>query len=340
MLVLMLMIVAITIDSKDIKEKLLANPKRILSIAKNMGANVTRPEKIFDDLIDDSYLGDDWFNKLEDMMDLAVIAIIDALRTEFRKQGLGEFDVEKYFLKAMLDLKRGTPGSIRRSQDSIKRAKTEAKRQGKIKKEALRTIFEIEAILKETKEVGKAWSSENDYLRMEASLREILKASERGNYELAFHLANATLERAKELRDVKYNALRYAAKAGHIVGKVKAEKTSSSNDSITRLNTLLSTIKHFLEDESYQTALLLAREVKREADKLLPPDKTRINHFVCPLCFDTKCPNVYCNLSISPSPLLEETCRTYCSCGTFYHICCVQKAEELTCASCHKPLKG
>jgi hypothetical protein len=335
------MIVALSIDSDMIKEKLLANPKRVLSIAKNMGTNVSRAERIYDELTNDSNLGDEWLNKLEEMVDLAIIAIIDDLRTEFKNQGLGEFDVEKYFLKAMWELKRGTPGSVKMAQDSIKRAKVEAKKQEQIKKEALSIIFEIETILKETREVGKAWSSENNILKMEASLREILKASERGNYELALHLANAALGKLKDLRDIKFTALRYAAKAGHVVGKAKAENpSSSSNDIITRLNTLLSTIRYLLEEENYPTALLLAKEVKREAEKLLPPDKTRISNFICPLCFNTKCPNPYCNLSISPSPLLEETCRTWCSCGTFYHICCLQKGEDITCASCHNPLKG
>jgi len=328
---------------EDIKEKLLANPKRVLSIAKNMGANVSRVERIYDDLMNDSFLGDAWFGRLEEMVDLAVIAIIDALKMEFRKQGLEEFDVEKYFLNAMLELKRGTPGSIRRAQDYIKIAKMEAKRQENMKKGALRTIYEIETILKETREVDKALAPENEYLKMESSLKEILGAAERRNYELAQYLANAALERMKKLRDMKYFALRYAAKSSHIVGKVKTENPSSSldtNENIIRLNTLLSTIKHFLEEESYQTALLLAKEVKNEAEKLLPSDKTRISNYICPLCFGTDCPNPYCNLSISPSPLLEETCRTYCNCGTFYHICCVQKRETLTCASCRNPLKG
>lgn len=339
--VLTLIIMMTAIDSRNMKEKLLANPKRILGIARNMGANVRRAEKLYNELKLDPSLGDEWLGKLEEVVDLAVVAIIDALRMEFRKQGLGEFDMEKHFLRAMLELKRGTPASIKRAQDSIKRARMEAKRLEKIKKEALKTIFEIEAMLKDTKEMGKAWASEDEYKKIEDSLKEILRASERRNYELALHLANTGLERVKELRDMKYIALRYAAKAGHVVGKVKAERASSSpNESFTRLNTFLSMIKHFIQEESYHTALLLAKEVKHEAEKLLPPDKTRISNFVCPLCFDTKCPNTYCNLSISPSPLMEETCRTYCSCGTFYHICCVQKGENLTCATCHKPLRG
>lgn len=342
-MVLIKMMMPITTDSGDIKEKLLANPKRVLSIAKNMGVDVTRVERIYDDLVNDSFLGDEWFGRLEDMVDLAVNAIIDALKMEFRKQGLEEFDVEKYFLNAMLELKRGTAGSIRKAQDYIKIAKMEAKRQENMKKGALRTIYEIETLLKETKEVDKAWAPENEYTKMESSLKEILGASERRNYELAQFLANAALERVKELRDVKYFALRYAAKSSHIVGKVKSEKLSpslDSNENIIRLNTLLSTIKHFLEQESYQTALLLAKEVKNEAEKLLPSDKTRISNYICPLCFSIDCPNPYCNLSISPSPLLEETCRTYCNCGTLYHICCVQKGNTLICASCRNPLKG
>ncbi|UCG67974.1 MAG: hypothetical protein JSV09_09025 [Thermoplasmata archaeon] len=335
------MCAATTLKSEAIKDKLLVNPKRILNIGKHMGANVARAERIYNELKYDSHFGDNWLSKLDEMVDIAVMAIIDSLRTEFRKQGLGEFDVEKYFLRAMLELKRGTPTSIKRAQESIKRAKTEAKRLEKIKKEALHTIFEIETILKETREESRTWLSENEYEKMENSLKEILKASERGNYELALHLAKTALRKSKELRDLKHIALRYAAKAGHVVGKVKSENPSSSpNETFSRLNNLLNMIKDFLADESYQTALLLAKEVKFEAEKLLPEDKIQINNFVCPLCFGTICPNSYCNLSISPSPLLEETCRTYCNCGTYYHICCVQKGENLTCPSCHKPLRG
>ncbi len=333
--------VAQAIDTEMIKEKLLANPRRVLNIAKNMGANVDRAERIYDDLMNDSHLGDEWLSKLEEMVDLAIIAIIDDLRNEFKNQGLGDFDVEKYFLKAMWELKRGTPGSVKMAQESIQRAKIEAMKQAEIKKGALSTIYEIETLLRESREVGKAWSSEKDIQKMEFSLKEILKASETGNYELALYLANTTLGKVRELRDIKFTALRYAAKAGHVIGKLRAENPSSpSSENITRLNALLSTIRYLLEEESYHTALLLAKEVKREAEKLLPSDKTRITNFVCPICFNSKCPNPYCNLSISPSPLLEETCRTWCSCGTFYHICCVQKGEDLTCVTCHNPLKG
>ena len=336
----MLIIMDLTAYNNKMKEKLLAKPKRILSIARNMGANVNRAERIYNDLLNNSSVDDEWLTKIEDVVDLSVMGIIDALRMDFRKQGLGEFDVEKHFLKAMLELKHGTPDSIKRAQDSIKRAKTEAKNQEKIKKDALETVFEIEEMLKDTKDVGKGWSTKNEYRKIENSLKDILKASERGNYELAFYLASTAKERAKKQRDLKYTALRYASKAGHIVGKVKSENPASSNEDITKLNTLLSMIKFFIEKESYQTALLLSKEVKHEAERLLPSDKTQISGFVCPLCFDTICPNTYCNLSISPSPLMEETCRTYCSCGTLYHICCIQKGENLTCVTCGKPLKG
>ncbi len=329
----------VKIEGHEVKKKLLVDSSKILAMAKKMGANVKKAEKLFNELMSETLPVEEWFDKREKMLDLTVTAIMDALRNEFRKQGLGGIDVEKHFLNAMLDLKRGTPESIRRAQESIRRAKLEAQRLENIKKEAVDTVLEIEALLKDAKEVGKAWSSRNEYLRTEGSIGGILDALDRGNYELALALSKAALEDAKALRDMRLIALRSAAKAGHVVGKLRSDGTTVPKAEFKKLNTFLSTVKYLLEDKDYKTAMLLAKEAKHEAEKFLPPDKTSISTFVCPLCFDIKCPNPYCNMSISSSPSIEETCRTYCSCGTFYHICCVQKGEDLICASCHMPLR-
>ncbi|UCE74151.1 MAG: hypothetical protein JSV56_00220 [Methanomassiliicoccales archaeon] len=332
---------AISIESDDMKKKILTNPNRILDMAKSMDANVERAEKIFDELMNNSLSVKEWFDKLEEMMDLTVMAIIDALQSEFHDQGLGEYDLEKYFLRAMWNLKRCTPESVKRAEEAIDRAKLEAKRLENIKKEALDTTLEIGAMLKDTKGEGEPWSLRNEYLKVEDSVEHILSALDRGNFELAQYLAKNAFEKAKELREMKLTALRYAAKAGHIVAKVKTEEQSTlPKGSFHRLNTFLSTIKYLLEEGDYQTAMILAKGVKHEAEILLPPERTGTVVYVCPICFDTKCPNSHCNMSISPSPLIHETCRTYCLCGTYYHICCVQKAEELVCVNCHKPLKG
>ncbi|UCE36832.1 MAG: hypothetical protein JSW00_15175 [Thermoplasmata archaeon] len=331
----------IALESKELREKILANPKRILNIAKNMGANVRHSEKLFDALMNDFLSADEWHSKLEEMIDLTSLAIIESLRAEFKKQGLGEFDVEKYFLRAMLQLKQSTPDSIKKAQESIKRAKTEAKRLQSAKKETLKITLEIEAMLKEAKEQNKARSPRNEYQKIAGGLKETLKVLDSGNYELALYMAKRLSKEAENLKDIKLIALRNAAKAGHVVSKVKGEDPGSlPSNALTKLNTFLSTIKYLLEEEDYQTATLLAREVKCEAEKFLPPDKVGISKYVCPICFDLNCPNVLCNLSISPSPLARETCRTYCTCGMLYHICCVQKGAHLTCVSCLRPLKG
>lgn len=331
---------ATTVDD-EIKNKLLDNPKRILSIARNMGADVGEAEKLYFELMRESSRTREWFDKLEAMLDSAVRAIIGALRTEFRRQGLGEFDVEKHFQRAMMDLKRCTPESIRRAQESIKRAKSEAKRLDMIKKETLEAVMEIEGMLKNTKALGKAWSTRNEYLQIEGSIEEIFEVLDRGSYELARHLAKSSLVKAKEFRDMKSTALRYAAKAGHIVGKLKAENSSpEAKNTFRKLNTYLNSVKFLLENGDYKTALILAGEAKHEAEKLLPSDKTGICTFVCPICFDIQCPNSYCNTSISPSPLIADTCRTYCTCGIFYHICCIQKGQNITCVNCYRPMKG
>ncbi len=331
----------VMVDGKEIRQSILANPRRVLNIAKNMGANVKYPEKLFSALMNDQFGPDEWHSKLEELIDLTALAIIDSLRVEFKKQGLGEFDVDKYFLRAMLELKQCTPESIKRAQDSIKLAKLEARRLQKAKKEAVKTTLEIEAMLKESKELVRTRSPRDEYQKIEGKLKETLKVLDSGNYELALHLANELSNEANQLKDMKLIALRNAAKAGHIVGKIKGENPESlPSGALTKLNTFLSTIKYLLEEKDYQTATLLARQVKREAEKHLPPERVGISKYVCPICFDLNCPHSHCNLSISPSPLARETCRTYCSCGTLYHICCVQKGEHLICVSCLKPLKG
>jgi hypothetical protein len=329
----------IKIEDNGLRDRLLAGPAKILALAKKMGADTQRAEKLFDELSIESLSVEEWFDKKEKMLDSAVTAIMHSLRNEFRKQGLGGFDVEKYFLSAISDLKKSTPESIRRAQESIKSAKMEAQRLEKMKKETVDIVLETETLLKDVKEVGKAWSSRNEYLRIEGSLGRILDALDNGNYELASSLSKSNFENAKALRDMRLIALRSAAKAGHVVGKLRTDGASVPKEEFKKLNTFLSAVKYLLEDKDYKTAMLLAKEAKHEAEKLLPSDKTSISTFVCPLCFDIKCPNPYCNMSISSSPSIEETCRTYCDCGTFYHICCVQKGEDLICASCHTPLK-
>jgi hypothetical protein len=335
------MIMNIAMQNEKVRNRLLANPKRILNIARNMGANVRRPEKIFRLLLNDDLQPDEWYIQLEEMISLTALAIIEAVRVEFRKQGLGEFDVEKYFLKAMLELKKCSPDSIKRAQDSIKRARLEAKRLQKAKKQTVRTTLEIEAILKETKKLTNTKTTNSEYKKIEESLKETLNLLDSGNYELSLHLSKSLLKNARDLKDIKLIALRNAAKAGHVVGKVKGEDPANlPKGTLTKLNTFLSTIKYLLEEKDYQTSIPLAKDVKREAVKFYPPDKLGISKFVCPICFDLNCPNAHCHFSISPSPIVEETCRTYCSCGTLYHICCVQKGENLTCISCYRPLKG
>lgn len=328
-------------NGEQMREKLLSNPKKLLGIAKRMGADVSSAEEIYYKLENNSYPAEKWFSKLDEMVDLIIVSIIEGLKGEFARQGLREFDVEKHFLSAMLDLRRCTPESIRRAQESIRIARTEAQRLDSVKKETVDAVLEIEKLLKEAKEAERVWSTRKEYQNLKEQVQEVLTSLDRKNYEMAHRMADITLEEARELRDTKFTSLRYAAKAGHVVGKLRGETQSQEiADYYKRLSTYLSTVKFLLEKEDYKTALLLARQTKHEAESFWPSDKTGVSTFVCPICFDIKCPNEYCNFHISPSPLVAETCRTYCKCGTLYHICCVQKGENLTCSSCHRPLKG
>lgn len=328
-------------NGEKMRERLLTNPKKLLGIAKRMGADVGPAEEIYYKLENNSYPAEQWFGKLDEMVDLIVVSIIDGLKGEFARQGLREFDVEKHFLSAMLDLRRCTPESIRRAQESIRLARTEAQRLDDVKKETVDAVLEIEKLLKEAREVERAWSTRKEYQQLKDQVQDILAILDTKNYEMAQKVASITLDGARELRDTKFTALRYAAKAGHVVAKLRSEKQPPSvAEAYKRLSTYLSTVKFLLEKEDYKTALLLARETKHEAESLWPSDKTGVSTFVCPICFDIRCPNEYCNFHISPSPLVAETCRTYCKCGTLYHICCVQKGENLTCSTCHRPLKG
>ena len=328
-------------NGEKMKERLLTNPKKLLGIARRMGADVSEAEETYYNLENNTYSGEKWFGKLDEMVDIIVVSIIEGLKLEFARQGLREFDVEKHFLSAILDLRRCTPESIRRAQESIRVARTEAQRMDTLKKETVDAVLEIEKLLKEAKEAERVWSTRKEYQELKDHVQEILAILDQKNYEMAKRIADLTLEEAKELRDTKFTALRYAAKAGHVVAKLRSEKQPPSvSEAYKRLSTYLSTVKFLLEKEDYKTALLLARQTKHEAEGLWPSDKTSVSTFVCPICFDIKCPNEYCNFHISPSPLVAETCRTFCKCGTLYHICCIQKGEDLTCSTCHRPLKG
>ena len=130
-------------ENNALKKDLLTNPKGILSIARRMGANVRKAEILFEEMLDEPHLEKEWFDKLNMLVDLTVTAIIETLRSEFKRQGMGEFDVEKHFLSAMLDLKRCTPESIRRAQESIKMAKAEVMRLAEIKRDVVDKVLEI-----------------------------------------------------------------------------------------------------------------------------------------------------------------------------------------------------
>jgi hypothetical protein len=71
-----------------------------------------------------------------------------------------------------------------------------------------------------------------------------LDALDRGNFELALNLSKVTLEGAKTLRDMRLTALRSAAKAGHVVGKLRAEGVPIPREDFKKLNTLLTTVKY------------------------------------------------------------------------------------------------
>ena len=139
-------------NGEQMRERLLSNPKKLLGIAKRMGADVSSAEEIYYKLEKNSYSAEKWFGKLDVMVDLIVVSIIEGLKVEFARQGLREFDVEKHFLSAMLDLRRCTPESIRRAQESIRIARTEAQRMDNVKKETVDAVLEIEKLLKEAKE--------------------------------------------------------------------------------------------------------------------------------------------------------------------------------------------
>jgi hypothetical protein len=263
---------------------------------------------------------------------------MDVFKTEFQKKGLEGYDVERHFSDAVTELKKGTSSSIRKAKKSFSHGKSEADRLKVMRDDALDMVLEIEDILDDVEPLCTSWSTRNEYDKIKASVEEGLRALDWGNYELALKMSRSTVERARELRDIRHRALRSSAKASHMVRKVRKEATSSKSKELKKFDSLLSTIRHLLEKEDYKTAQLLAKEVKHEAEMLLPPGKTGDCAFVCPICFDTKCPNTYCGSEISPSMLVEDTCRTYCQCGTFYHICCIQEKENLTCVSCYIPL--
>jgi hypothetical protein len=277
--------------------------------------------------------------RADQIIDLVVIGIMDILKIEFKRMGLEGYDVEAHFMSMIMDLKQGTSESIGRAQRSLKQGKSEAERLKNIKDEILDMVLEVEDILDDIEPLCKGWSTKKEYGKIKSSVEESLKALDWGNYELALQMSRSTMERAKELRDIKPLALRSAAKAGHIVKKVRKEKPSiASETELGKFDNLLSSIKHLVEKEDYRTALLLSKEVKHEAEMLFPPDKTGVSNFVCPICFDTRCPDVHCGLDITPSILTEENCRTHCDCGTFYHICCVQEKDNFICVTCHTPL--
>lgn len=333
------MVVSIPALKEREKKKHLEKAKMLLKIAGVVGADLSIIKEDMKIILEEVHTTQELIAKVDEIIDMTIEIIINTITEDLSRHDLDPEDVEDYFLKARVELKKSSLEGARNAQRLLKEARTKAQELKAKRDKVEEMITGIKEVLKEVQGQNISGSALDEYETIIMLLKSTVQLSTAGEFETAELFGEETIKRANKLRDLRPRSIRYSAKAGHIVGRVKVDGIGNASErDLVILNTLLATIKYMLEREEYHTAFLLAREVKREAEKLLPTDKTGVSSYACPICFGYICPNPYCNESIAPSPLSHETCRTYCQCGAFYHICCLQRDPKFLCVYCFESL--
>ena len=322
------------------KRTILEHPRKLLVKLRRVGGKTEKAEKAYMD----AWRTRPWevrkfYSLVNESVELSASGIIKEAKRLMKKKGYDVSKVERILHSAYEEYKKGTDKGIENGGKLIKKAIKTARELKISEKKAISSTKKAERILKEIKakeytNKKKEVDEAEDLLKMS---RDLLKKED---FKTALILAQEAQKKAAEMKDIEERSKRYVRKTEMIMEKLENEEMISPADpDYLKATEIYNASKIMIDKKMFDIGLVLIKEAKSEAEKLLPTDELTPWGYVCPICFDYICPDEHCGLSISPSPLKEDTCRYVCECGAHYHLCCIDHIKDFKCVYCGKPLK-
>ena len=322
------------------KARILEHPRKLLIKARRVGARISKAEEAYMAAWNTKpWEMREFYGRVNTAVELSSKAIVNRAMAIVKSKGYDVKKVHNLFIRAFEEYKSGTDKGIRnggnlikaaiKTAEELKRSEKRAKSSAKKAGEILRRI-KAKEYANHKKDVDEA----EELLKMS---RDLLKKED---YKTALILAKEAQKKAGEMKDIEGRTERYIIKTEMIMKKLEDELMLSPVDTkYSEVTDIYRTARIMNDRKMYDIALVLIKEAKLEAEKLLPTEQLTHWDYVCPICFDYTCPDPHCGLSISPSPLKEDTCRYVCECGAHYHLCCIDHISDFKCVYCGKPLK-
>ncbi len=322
------------------KVEIMEHPRKLLVKGRRVGADIKKAEEAYIN----AWNTRPWqmrafYTLVNRSVNLSAMAIINKAKKMIKAKGYDVSKVDSILNRAYEEYRKGTDEGIENGGKLVKEAISTAKKLKLSEKKAINSAKKAERILKEIKakeyaQKKKEVDEAEDLLKMS---RELLKAED---YKTALILAQEAQKKADEMKDIEERINRYFRKTDMIIKQLEDEiMISPADENYVRVQEIYSASKIMLEKKQPDISLVLIKEAKMEAEKLLPTEYLTPWDYVCPICFDYTCPDPHCGLSISPSPLKEDTCRYVCECGAHYHLCCIDNIKDFRCVYCGRPLK-
>lgn len=322
------------------KAKVLEHPRKLLIKARRVGAKTDKAEEAYIAAWETKpWEMSEFYARVNTAVDISARAIVNHAIHLMKSRGYEVKQVKNTLLKALEEYKKGTDEGIREGGKLVKQAMKIAENLKRSEKRAINSAKKAEDILKKikAKEYTKNKKEIDEAEELLKMSRELLQKED---YKTALVLAREAQKKAEEMKDLEGRLQRYIRKTEIIMDKLENELMLSPVDpKYSEVIDIYRTAKLMAERKMTDIALTLIKEAKLEAERLLPTEQLTPWDYVCPICFDYTCPDPHCGLSISPSPLKEDTCRYVCECGAHYHLCCIDHMEDFKCVYCGKPLK-
>jgi hypothetical protein len=322
------------------KARILEHPRKLLIKAKRVKAKTEKAEEAYMAAWNTRpWEMHEFYARVTKATDIAARAIVNKAIEKMKKNGYDVKKVRNQLMKALEEYRKGTDEGIKeggklikeaiKTAEELKKGEMMAESSAKKAEEILRKI-KAKEYANHKKEIDEA----EELLKMS---RELLKKED---FKTALVLAKEAQKKAEEMKDLEERVKRYIRKTEMIMDKLENELMLSPVDpKYSEVTDIYRTAKLMSERKLNDIALVLVKEAKLEAEKLLPTEELTPWDYVCPICFDYICPDEHCGLSISPSPLKEDTCRYVCECGAHYHLCCIDHTPDFKCVYCGRPLK-
>jgi hypothetical protein len=322
------------------KAAIMEHPRKLLVKGRRVGANINKAEEAYLQAWDTKpWEMRKFYSLVNASVEYSAKSIVNEAKKRMKKKGYDVSKVENILNRAYEQYRIGTEEGIENGGKLVKEAIATAKRLRASEKKALHSAKKAEKILREIKaeeyaKKKKEVDEAEDLLKMS---RELLKSED---YKTALILAQEAQKKADELKGLEERTKRYFSKTDLILKKLEEDvMISPADQNYIKVQDIYNAAKIMFDKKQADIALVLIKEAKLEAEKLLPTEDLTPWNYVCPICFEYTCPDPHCGLSISPSPLKEDTCRYVCECGAHYHLCCIDHIKDFKCVYCGKPLK-